>query len=512
MLNLLIVDDDILAVKAIGSVVDQEGLGISDIFTAYSMQEAQILLQEKEIQLLLCDIEMPRGNGLDLIEWMKQKQLAVVTLLLTSYADFYYAKKAIALGCTEYLLKPVMEEELNEALRKAIVQYQKNNKLLRNDFSEKATREKFFSDILEGKIPNRMEDIQREGRSRGLDVQEQTEYTLILVGFKHLSDMEQAIDWSPLVNCDQTLLIHISARKWFVIGCERSILLKDGEKFIELCEKMEGADVNCYFSPLLHADKLHAWADKLIERDAQNVMYCNKVFSPGREKRKEAVYHSPDIPELTFMILRGDKEDFCREVQKHIDQILKSGILTPILLKKLEADVIQAVYVALEKREVQAHLLFTDAQSKRYFENAGQMLGDFEQWIDYVADRGIYYCRMAENEENVVEKVLHYIEDHIAHINSRQEIADYVYLNPDYLTRLFKKEKGMPMMKYVNTVRIEKAKHLLSKTNMLINEIVVQIGYPDSSHFSAFFKKATGYSPQDYRKKFSRDENEGDGR
>jgi len=82
---------------------------------------------------------------------------------------------------------------------------------------------------------------------------------------------------------------------------------------------------------------------------------------------------------------------------------------------------------------------------------------------------------------------------------SREEIAAHVYLNPDYLTRIFKKEIGMTISDFVVGERIELAKELLLKTDKHINSIASSIGYSNFSHFSRIFKKSTGRTPQEFR-------------
>ena len=66
-MRVLIVDDEVYAVEAIREMVDWEALGIGEVVSAYSMRQAQKLLIEKPCDILICDIEMPRGSGLELL-------------------------------------------------------------------------------------------------------------------------------------------------------------------------------------------------------------------------------------------------------------------------------------------------------------------------------------------------------------------------------------------------------------------------------------------------------------
>lgn len=92
-ISMLIVDDDRLVTEKVEKTVDFESLGISNVLTASNIRQAIKLLEEMPIQILLSDIEMPQGSGLELLEWIRQKQLPVECIFLSSYAYFSYAQK-----------------------------------------------------------------------------------------------------------------------------------------------------------------------------------------------------------------------------------------------------------------------------------------------------------------------------------------------------------------------------------------------------------------------------------
>jgi Response regulator containing CheY-like receiver domain and AraC-type DNA-binding domain len=120
MYQLLIVDDEIHAAEGLKSGYDWEELGISAIYTAYNIRQARDIFLDHAIDLMICDIEMPQGNGLELLAWVSENYSSTKSILLTCHSDFQYAKEAIHLGSLEYLLKPVIFSELKDVVRKAI--------------------------------------------------------------------------------------------------------------------------------------------------------------------------------------------------------------------------------------------------------------------------------------------------------------------------------------------------------------------------------------------------------
>ncbi|MNI81940.1 HTH-type transcriptional activator Btr [compost metagenome] len=99
-----------------------------------------------------------------------------------------------------------------------------------------------------------------------------------------------------------------------------------------------------------------------------------------------------------------------------------------------------------------------------------------------------------------MEKALIYIQKNYNKNISLGIVAKEVYLNESYLSRSFKKYKGMSFTEYITKLRMKKAIELM-KTGKSINEIANEVGYTDYRNFSLNFKKYTGYIPREYLKK-----------
>ncbi len=84
---------------------------------------------------------------------------------------------------------------------------------------------------------------------------------------------------------------------------------------------------------------------------------------------------------------------------------------------------------------------------------------------------------------------------------SLEHVANQVFLNPIYFSRLFKQQMGMNFSEYVTAIRMDKAKELLKQPHYKIYEIGEKIGYSNSKYFARVFKQNTGYSPYEYRRK-----------
>ncbi len=116
MYNLIIVDDEIRSIDALESNIDWKSCGISDVFKAMNMEAAINIIQQNQIDILICDIEMPNGSGLNLLEWLREEQYNISCIFVTCHPEFDYMRKAIQLKCYDYILKPINYDEFTRIL------------------------------------------------------------------------------------------------------------------------------------------------------------------------------------------------------------------------------------------------------------------------------------------------------------------------------------------------------------------------------------------------------------
>lgn len=124
-------------------------------------------------------------------------------------------------------------------------------------------------------------------------------------------------------------------------------------------------------------------------------------------------------------------------------------------------------------------------------------------WALRVAGEGIDYLeRYGASSSALIRKIKAYVREHLDGPCTREDIAAFMYLNPAYLSRLFKKETGITLSDYIAAERMNKAKKLLVETQLKIVNVSEAVGYANFSYFTQSFKKIVGMVPQEYRKKF----------
>lgn len=93
----------------------------------------------------------------------------------------------------------------------------------------------------------------------------------------------------------------------------------------------------------------------------------------------------------------------------------------------------------------------------------------------------------------------YFIREHSEQKFSLNEIAGALYVNGNYLARVFKRETGHTLLWYHNSIRCERAKQLLSDTDLSVSEVSEAVGFVSPAHFSHVFRKITGFAPSSWR-------------
>jgi len=123
--HILLVDDEELALMGIQQGICWERLGIKERYCAGSMKEALEVLGKNQIDMMISDIEMPGGSGLELIRRVRELYPEIICIFYTCHADFSFCQEAIRLGALDYVLKPIPYEELEQILKQGLLKIQK---------------------------------------------------------------------------------------------------------------------------------------------------------------------------------------------------------------------------------------------------------------------------------------------------------------------------------------------------------------------------------------------------
>lgn len=145
-MKLLIVNDEILVAEIMKTEIAWEKYGIEEVFVAPDSKTGKAYITQQSVDIMLCDIEMPEENGIELLRWVRAEKKEIECIFLTCHANFEYAREAISLGCQDYLLMPAKYEDIGEAVRKVVNRIQERRESHRyEEYGKKAVKEQINS-------------------------------------------------------------------------------------------------------------------------------------------------------------------------------------------------------------------------------------------------------------------------------------------------------------------------------------------------------------------------------
>ena len=483
-----VADDVLLARKAVEKLILEWDRDSTVCCSCDNGDEVLKVLEDQKVDVLVTDIRMPGLNGIALSEVVRQRFPSVDVVLVSGYATFDYARAALHNGVRDYLLKPLKREDLFHTL----------------DAIKKARAEE-----------KRQEDLLRE-------VQKRAGSFLLL---RYLSGEERPEDVLPR---EMTGLKN---------GCffAAQIMVK-GVKFEELSIRLRDLS---FSRDLIFEDILHSGAGVIVSCGEERAVavYDKKIRALGTLAEQERKEGHPAAVGVS-MLLTGP--DSIREAYSQARRACCLRLQDPErglyrfdtdrgkeLLSKEDLHLIRNHLNAKRVKEAKEFclkkLIQPDMTTVLQLEQSYQaLLGicftmDMEAiyrplW-DFDDMNGLldYICSMAccsgetdrtVNEGDIIDEIQAFLEDNYYREISLNELAATKYfMNPNYLSRLFKARTGMGFSKYLLGLRMKKAEELLENGDMNINEVALMVGYTSPSYFIQNFKKYFGRTPGTQRNK-----------
>lgn len=527
MYTVLIVDDDDRDIQKVKANIDRSIIPIDKLYTANNIQQAQKILLSKEIDILLCDIEMPQGTGIELLEWGQEENQDTVTVLLTCHADFKYAQQALQLGCLDYLLKPVNWEELNSVLKKADIVLKKRTETFQiNNYQQmwkKVTplvMESFWLNLINDMELSTEDAIKSMIDSMNIPVSMAMKFFPILMTIqrykKELSAREQKIIEHVIkqsVNkifleeeCS-TRIIKLNRLDYVIIltfenmeyyGLEN--IKRNCESLIRTCNEVY-CDASCFIGEMASIFDFSNVIAVLKTLKNENVL-LNQVFEI-QEVEKNPQVNTPNTHLWITLLKNGREKEAIEEIFVYFKVLNRTGNINVNTLKQIRQDFLQMIYLLLNQKSVSVRELFSDTFSIELEDEAINSIEQMSIWVKHTIRKTMDRIHAADKSNDVAEKVKKYISLHLDEEDlSRGTIADYTCLSPDYLSKIFKKKTGLSISDYIIQERCKKAKELLVSTDLSISAVISAVGYSHFSHFSKMFKKIMGCTPSEYRKKY----------
>ncbi|MBD0384087.1 response regulator transcription factor [Paenibacillus sedimenti] len=483
MNTVLIVDDEPWVAYGIKALIDWESLGYAVIGEAYNGLTALETILEKKPEVVISDIRMPGLNGIELLECIHEKQLETKVILISGYAEFEYAQKAVRLGAFDYLLKQVDKDKLTDTLLR-----------LKSVLAEKQNAHKgldlFLDDLFDLFEPDNKIKINNFLANKGIEF-EFPHYRFISCLFPHstVSDSGEGVE-------TETGMRYLRFRT----GQSKISILVNYDEFKNPVGLLDFISDNLSNAQCIGISSTGIYSDPIAKLyQESDVALFSALFQQGRKMIEyKAADHAAALTRTILQVELSIKEQKQEQLFKGLDELCEACKSRHMLI-----DQISTVYNQIVS-------LIYKYYGNRYANNEIEYLSYYQIVRHYGSIEPLFERIKAIFEQQVgdelqisnetVKKIIDDIDSSFTEDILLGSLSKKFNLSLGYLSALIKKETGTTYTDYVVGKRLQLAKELLSDSSLSIQEIVERVGYKDYFHFNKLFKKHYGITPSKYRK------------
>lgn len=501
MKKVMLVDDEIFITEGLRSIIDWEALGLEVVQSAENGEEALKKFNENPVDIIVTDINMPNKTGLELVKELKDAGHNVKFIILSGYDEFSYAKKAIEYGVENYILKPIDEEELEEALKKLVDNINKEKTIINKGLDKTGKLLAFLNGKYDLKeiigIKNDMYvDFYKENYTVSNIFINSKKDKNLYINIDNLVENIFEGQYEILYQFDGQIIIINSWSKDFTDNDILNSYNKLREKLLDNLDYDFFISIGSRVSIIDDLKESYFTAKELKKymlTEGTNIVFNKDMVSDTEYKE---LNFNQEIDEINKFIIEKDKE----KLKAHIEFIFDNKNLTPKNIYDLSIKIILLVDKILDEFKV-GKKYTRESLSETIIELCNEstresvkafIISEMDELMAVMYSNTVKYSPVVQQIVNIVNK--RYYED-----LSLKTLANQYNINSSYLGQIFNKEVGCSFSDYLNKTKNLKAKELILETNMKINDIAREVGYMDSSYFYRKFKKFFGVSPSTLR-------------
>ncbi|WP_245711621.1 response regulator transcription factor [Gracilibacillus ureilyticus] len=526
---MMLVDDDFPMVEYLAETIDWQKLGLTLISTHENGLQALEFAKKEVPDILITDIGMPKMNGIELTEKLKQLNENIQVAIISCHNEFSYAQKALKMNVQDYLLKESLDiEDMKKILIKCKNRLDTENNQLKeiehlqfkinqsNDIEEQRLFKQFVKGISNQLINDYLNpekcyipvlllvnDFYRKEKKYISEdtllfaIRNVTEEmirrmgeTLFYIHYEgnksfllYENDLSIKIDYYKVI---QQLLTNIQSEINRVLDVEVSFIVGHNGHVESL--KMS-------IDQLLFNDKLFYLNKNTISTIRQNVLIESNVSIETEDHIKklislikQAVFHE-DSESLKQHLIHF--KHYCFKYELNPGYV-KETLIHLVLELKGKVNIMYHVTPAYYKESIQNDVLLLDLMD--------EVIDYVERFIDNWKKHSESLSVRAKHKD--VLNACYFVSRNIESKFSLEEVADHLFLNASYFSRLFKREMKMTFIEYVKKAKVERAKEILKQSHEPVGAISERLGYDNQSYFIKIFRQYTGYTPYEYRQKF----------
>ena len=504
-MRILIVEDEIRIREGIKGLLSKIDPGYEVMGEAENGKQGLELCQSLSPELIITDVQMPEMDGLQMLQAIYDKGFGPKAIVLSAYSEFEYARGAMKLGVTEYLLKPINLNEFSQALEN-ITHQMETDRQKKPD--QVGTLDQIMRDGIEGRMM--LDDETKEYLSSNYGIGSDR-HMILLVAYlgnqyeESLKTVKNSIRHSLLAygNIDFSILESDHRKSLFIIVYNYEHA-KDLERWVQY--QLLGRVNDLATMGFIEVDGLGGLKeglDRLFPYMDWNISLEDDILIsyPQITKVQNAmcVYPKDVETQIKSAVCASDHDKEEELIKKFADSFRDGKIYDPHEIKECYVRFIWAV-IEISKDvgntsagNIRQQKLLEQIMNSKTREELSEICGMILDVLKKGSDQ-------VDSDNLIVKRAKSMIHEFYHTGITLDEIATRLNITPEYLGTQFHKDTGTTFSAYIKNYRISKAKELLVGTSLKLYEIADRVGYSDPKYFSKVFREMTGQLPAEYRK------------
>lgn len=536
MLKLFLVEDEIIVREGIKKKINWEEHGFTFVGEASDGELAYPLIQQTRPDVVITDIQMPFMDGLELSRLVKREMPWIKIIILSGYDEFEYAKEAISIGVTDYLLKPIASAKIIETIQrvKEIIQEEQRQKEVIKQFQidlaeqEQLNRQRFFAAMVAGKQP--VSELLERAQQLGIDLLAQG-YSVVLFNISPVNGNTEAYS-QQVVRLEQRVLEQFSAKPSLLLvkrdlggyallvkGSEQQSAGELAKRSAQELAELFDSEQELWYSigvgvPVQRLSELpnafetaaRAFAHRYLLKKNEPV-FADSLQEQAPTQDEQISFATLDTSKMDRRVVESFlKSGLCENaghfMEGYLENFGEEPVKSLLFRQYIAMDVQLAAVLFLEQLGIDKALLVeqcgdigsvTDSLASR--EGTQAYLTQMLTSVLFLRDQA-----SSQRYRSVLSAAREYIQHNYANEEmSLNQVAQAVNISPAHFSSIFSQEGNQTFIEYLTSVRMEKAKELLRCTSMKSSQIAYAVGYKDPHYFSYLFKKMQGCTPKEFR-------------
>lgn len=529
-MNLMIVEDELRLRNSLANNIPWEEHGIEVVGIAGNGQEALAIVERKRPDIMLLDVQMPGMDGLTLVRTLRQRQETrnfMKFIILSGHDNFGFAQSAMAERVSRYLLKPAGEKEILEAvlvageeLRHELEEWQKQA-ALQEKWREHLPllQNGFFQRWADGGYG--LAELTRRARDYNIHLPANARLAAALVDLDPLPEEEavagrdepllafslqyMARDMLPEPACYTSSDMEGKLLLIFLLPPEedeREALLRVGASLVSLLSHAKEV-LKATFSAgvcgrIGNLEELGPLAQEARRALQERMVYGTDIVIPYREQgqAERTVEFQPNLEKTLEIALETADEE---KAMLALTGLWEASLGRAESAEEVHETVLylSSLFVRIIQKQGWSVRRVVEGDMDNFLHVS--LLGTREEtwsWLTRTVKKIAAFIRKerSKTSNQTVKAILEIVDQEIDRDITLHMVADRMYVNSSYLSRLFKQETGVPFSSYVLERKMEKAKTILQEGGKVYDAARL-VGYRDVSYFTKVFRKYWGVTP-----------------